>query len=200
MAQAVAQSSPSEEYDRRPCNPTPLQCRCHLCHLPERTQPVSAYLRKKRRCLRESVPSRYPWRRRQADLSSFSFGCYHTLLPLTARSTNQRHLLHVPGSLAGTCSLFIQLAGRILYRRHVSGVRNLNRNTHTLSFNSGDETWVQHRGHIPKQRRLCAVRKSSNQDGKPVVQLDMEVQRSCLDKILPLALSALTRLTSSRLK
>ena len=97
---------------------------------------------------------------------------------MTSRSTNQRHLLHVPSFSASTCSNTISSFDNLQKRScHVKRVRTLNRNTHTLNFNSGDETWMQHRGNIPKQRRLCAVRKSSHQDRGPIVQLDIDVQR-----------------------
>ena len=41
VAEALVEALATEQYDRLSRPPTPPQCRRHLCHLLERSQPVS---------------------------------------------------------------------------------------------------------------------------------------------------------------
>ena len=70
--QTVAQAVATEQHDRRLFNAAVISVIFW-----NRTQRFSAHHRKNTPFLRESIPTRNPWRR-QPDMSSATFGCYHT--------------------------------------------------------------------------------------------------------------------------
>ena len=123
---------------------------------------VPIFFSKNRRVTRESIPTKNPWRR-QANFAAFSFGCRHTIQPLISRSAKINIIfgtfLLLQPPLVPNLFPQIQVAQGILDWCHAKSVRTLNSN---LKF--GEETWLGHRRHLPKQRGLCAVHRTSNQD------------------------------------
>ena len=174
-----------EQHDRRPRLPTPLQCRRHLCHLLEHTQAFSAHLRQEKN-VSESRFQRniHGGGVRPIRFLSLSAAIILSLYTLRDQPINVPcTFLFLRLELVANFFHHFHLAEGIPDRLHVKSVRPLNRDLHPLNFSSGVETWLDHRGNLPKQRHLCAVRKSSR-IGRPIVQIDIAVQRRCLDEIV----------------